>query len=84
MLIKYFIDIILDLIGFLTSLFPVVTQLPFGIDSILVQGFGYIHFLAGVFPPIGAVLTGFLYIVNYKLLMMFIRVLPLVGRIFRH
>lgn len=59
-----------------------VTTLPFGIDSILVQGVGYIKFLATVFPPIDSVLNGFLYIIGFKILMKLVRLIPWFGRIF--
>lgn len=59
-----------------------VTTLPFGIDSILVQGVGYIKFLATVFPPIDSVLNGFLYIIGFKVLMKLVRLIPWFGRIF--
>ena len=75
-------SIILDSFSILTGGASTVTVLPFGIDSILVQGVGYIYFLASVFPPISAVLTGFLFIIGFKILMKFVRLIPWFGRIF--
>jgi len=75
-------SIILDAFSLLTGGASTITVLPFGIDAILVQGFGYVHFIADVFPPIGAVLTGFLYVVGFKMLMKFVRLIPWFGRIF--
>lgn len=82
MLLLTLLNLITAIPTVIFSLFPKVTALPFGIDSILVQGSGYIHFLVGVIPPLGIMLNGLLYIIGFKILMMFIRIIPIIGRMF--
>jgi len=60
--------------------FPIVTELPFGSDAILSTGMGYIHFVIAVFPPLGIMLSGFLVIIGFKMLMLVLRAVPIIGR----
>lgn len=76
-------SIILKAFSVVTFGFSDVTVLPFGIDSILVQGMGYVRFISGVFPPIGSIIDGFLFILAFKMIMIFLRIIPLIGRLFR-
>lgn len=81
--------LLLTLINLFTSVFfvigsflPTVTELPFGIDSILVQGAGYVHFLGGVFPPLGYLLQAFMYYLGFLLLLKVFRLIPVVRNMF--
>lgn len=68
----------------LTAVFqyvPVITELPYGIDSILVTGMTYLHAIIAVFPPLGIMLSGFLIILGFKTLMLVLRAVPIIGRI---
>jgi len=66
------------------SVFPEVTSLPFNLDVYLANGFGYINFLAGVFPPLAIMLTGFLWILGWKLAMVIVRMVPFLNKLIRH
>lgn len=68
----------ISVIGALFRWFPVVTALPFGADPYLVAGMGYIRFIAVVFPPIGIMLTGFLFVMSWKLVLLVIKLIPVV------
>lgn len=58
---------------------PVVSELPFGVDSILVSGFGNVYYLISVFPPLGIILNGFVFILGWKLVLFFLRMFHLVA-----
>lgn len=78
MLIHYAFSVLVSIFNALTSFLPEVDVLPLGIDSILVQGVGYINFLKVVFPPIGTIYTGFLVIMGFKLTLKVIAMIPII------
>jgi len=84
MLLLALLSMINSFLSVILYVFPKVNVLPFGIDAILVQGAGYLHYLINVIPPFGIVFTGFMWVVEFKILMMFVRLIPYVGRMFRH
>jgi len=78
MLIQLFLIAIISLVNALTWVLPTVTELPFGIDGILVTGMGYIVFLSTVFPPLGTMLTGFLVYYGFKLSLKLVAMIPII------
>jgi hypothetical protein len=60
------------------SWFPVVTQLPFGIDGVLTTGMGYVWFMANIIPPIGIMLNGFLFLIGFKIVLKIIAMVPII------
>ena len=55
-----------------------ITQLPFGIDAILVQAMGYIWFIVSVFPPLGIIIEGLLFVFGFKLALKLIAMIPII------
>lgn len=82
MIFLAFLQIIVATLKIIFSILPNVDVLPFGIDSILVQGVGYVHYVASIFPPIQSILSGFLYVVGFKIVLKVIRLIPWFGRVF--
>jgi len=78
-----FLNFILVIFGGLASLLPVVTTLPFGIDALLVTASGYAHFVFEVFPPLGIMFSGFMIILGFKMSMLIVRAVPVVGKMVR-
>jgi hypothetical protein len=76
------------LLQLLQSLFTIVlgwtsiVTLPFGIEGYLQTGAGYIHMIVVYFPPLGIMLQGFLWILVWKFIMILLRLIPFIGRIF--
>lgn len=70
----------MDIFGSLTW-WPVITELPFGIDAVLVQGMGYFNFLRSVFPPFDALVEGILFVFWFKLTVKLIALIPIVRNI---
>jgi len=68
--------LLLGTLNGLTWFLPVVTELPFGADAILSQGMGYLYFIMGIFPPLQILYTGFLWVLTFKIAMLFIRFIP--------
>ena len=59
--------------------FGLASVLPMGTDSWLMQGFGYIHYLIQLFPPLGYVYNAFSIYLVYKVVMfVLIRVIRLI------
>ena len=69
-----FVTVLSGILSFL----PKVTKIPFGIDSVLVQGMGYFHFIMGLFPPLSIMLNGFLVIMGFKVTLKLIAMIPIV------
>jgi len=57
---------------------PVVTKLPFSIDTLLSDGIGYILFLNTLFPPFGVALQGVLWIIGFKIALKVVAMIPIV------
>lgn len=69
------------LIGVLTMLFPVVTTLPFGIDTILVTGFANFLYVADLIPPLMLMYQAFIWVMLWKIALKLFTLLPWVGRL---
>jgi hypothetical protein len=80
MIITILLTIIIAVFQVFFNFMPVVTELPYGIDAILVEGMGYLSFLMEVFPPLSTMLTGFIVVLGFKLGMMVVKMIPFVGR----
>jgi hypothetical protein len=80
MLVSIFLQLLHSIISTFSSVLPDASVLPFGIDAILVSGFGYIHFLSNLVPPLQIMLNGFLFVFGFKLVMMVVRAIPIIGR----
>lgn len=91
MLTTLFIQAILIVLGAILGVVPAiisavsfgyisanVTTLPFGIDAILVQGMGYIWFIVSVFPPLGIIIDGLLFVLTFKLALKLVAMIPIV------
>lgn len=78
MIIQLLIIALVSMVNALTSVFPLVTQIPFGIDDILTTGMGYIVFISGVIPPLGIMLNGFLFYYTFKLSLKLVAMIPII------
>lgn len=78
------INVFVFFLGLLFFYFPHVDILPFGIDSILVQASGYLHFIASLFPPLAYLLQAFIYYLTFLLLFKLFMLISFVSRMFRH
>jgi hypothetical protein len=55
----------------------------FPIDTYLSTGMGYVFFIINAFPPLGIIYNGFLAVLTWRALVLFLKILPVVGRIFK-
>lgn len=67
------LTVVITLVGFLFGLFPLITELPWGLDAVVVQGVGGYKLLATAFPPLSTVLTIFLIYISFRLGMILLR-----------
>lgn len=74
LILQIFNVVITGVIGVL----PAVEELPFGIDLLLIQGFGYLHYMSDVFPPINTLLDAILFVISFKLFLKLVAMVPLV------
>lgn len=78
MLIQLLLISLISILNALTWVLPTVTTLPFGIDAILTTGMGYFVFIAAVFPPLAAIMSGFLFYFGFKLGLKLVAMLPII------
>lgn len=55
MILTLLISVVIAALDFLFSFFDLVTELPFGMDEVLLSFMGYVHALIEVIPPLGTV-----------------------------
>jgi len=78
MIVTLLIPAIIIFFSAMTAWLPHVTQLPFGVDSYLVQAMGYFFYIADVIPTLGILYTGFLVVLDYKVVMLFLKLIRVV------
>lgn len=88
MLIQLIIYSLIQVVGLLTGFLPnsgeVPLKIPYGIDEILLQGIGGYNMLSTYFPPFQVVLTAFLIYFGFRLALMIIRAIPILGKTIQH
>jgi len=83
MIFYFLLQIPLLIFNSLSAFLPLVTELPFGIDPILDDGFGWFLYLTTVFPPLLVMYQAFIWVLGFKLTIKILPILPFVGKIFR-
>jgi len=78
MIIQVIIRSILGMIGSLVAWLPEVSELPFGIDSVLVSAFGYFNYIAVLIPPLALMKSAFLFVVTFKITMLILKYLRII------
>jgi len=73
MIVYMLISVVISIVGVLFSLFPVIEELPWGVDAFIVQGVGGYKLLATAFPPLSTVMTIFLIYISFRLGMILLR-----------
>lgn len=81
MITDYFLTFIITLLQKFFSLFPVVTELPFGIDSYVVYAVGLFKGFMAIFPPFGSIFVAFTAYLGFRLVMMLFGIIPIFGKI---
>ena len=75
------------IVTFLAQFFPgngqVPLLLPWGIDSIMVQGVQGYKILATAFPPFTVVLNAFLIYIGFRIALQLLKAVPVLGRTIR-
>jgi hypothetical protein len=81
MLIHILIQTSLAIIRVVTFWLPDASFLPFGIDAVLVSGFGYVHYLALIFPPITIALAFMYWLIWWKLGIKLLSLIPIIRHV---
>lgn len=84
MIIYALINVLVWILSVFTIWFPVVTQLPFGLDSYFQSAFSVIYVLAEYFPPLQTVITAFIIYIGFRILLFIVKILPFIGKGFNH
>jgi len=80
MLIYALITVVTMMLSVFTVWFPIVNELPWGLDSYILSGFSGIYTLSEYFPPLGMVLDGFLIYMGFKFGMLIFKMIPFIGK----
>ena len=78
MLTGFFLNIFITIFNFAFSWGGTITTLPFGIDAFLQTGMGYFYSLVAIIPPLGIILSGFLWVIGFKLLLKLLAMIPVI------
>lgn len=73
MIITLLINLIVLLVGVLFSWLPQISELPFGIDSVLVSMVSYYHGATATLPYLGTLFTAFLYVLLFEGVMLILK-----------
>lgn len=77
MITTLFFTVLVWVVNALFSWGGAVSTLPMGVDALMVQGMSYFHLFIGFFPPLGIMLTAFLWFVAWKLLLKLVAMIPI-------
>lgn len=80
MIIYFLLNFVVAMVTFIFDWLPKVTELPFGLDAILVTTFGYWYGFLAVMWPLEVVWVCVLWYYGIKIGMIFVRMIPFVGR----
>jgi len=73
MILFLLIQMLIYVFSLVLAPFPVVTELPWGVDAFFSDGMGYYRYLAEFFPPFSTVLQAFLLYIAFKLAIIVLR-----------
>jgi len=82
MIILSLLEILKLVLSVFTVWFQPVTELPFGIDTYVVNGFEGVRAIAEFFPPLGYVIQAFAIYVLFLLSLKIFKMIPFVGKMF--
>lgn len=81
MIFLFILNFFNSILLWLVTVLPSANSLPFGIDSVMVSGIGYLRFFIIHFPPLGTVLTAFLIYVSFIISIKVIQLIPVLRNI---
>lgn len=73
MILFLLIQALVYVVGLFFAPFPVVTELPWGVDSFFASGIGYFRHMMEFFPPFSTVLDAFLLYIGFRLAIIILR-----------
>ena len=80
MIIQFIIQMITGIFQTFLGFFPIVTTLPWGLDSTVSFAIGLFKGFANIFPPITAVFTTFMIYLGFRVALMLFGVVPIFGK----
>jgi hypothetical protein len=80
MIIDTIIRLFISMIQAFFGMFPVITELPWGTDSIVTNAVGLFKGFALIFPPLQLILNIVLIYIGFKLMIMLWSVVPFFGK----
>lgn len=73
MIFFFVIQALVYVVSLFLAPFPIITELPWGMDNFLASGMGYYRNLMAFFPPFSTVLTAFLLYLAFRLSIIVLR-----------
>jgi len=82
MIIDAILEFVLELFNQLRVFLhlSIISELPWGIDSVLVSAVGGYKALAVFFPPLTVILTAFILYLSFRVILMVLKMIPFIGR----
>ena len=84
MLVEIIFSIFVNLTNLFSGVWPnagqIPLQIPYGLDNILSTGITGYKILAQAYPPFNDVLNAFIILLIFKIVLRFIKMIPIIGR----
>jgi len=78
MILTFLMQILTNILQWLSSVLPIATTLPFGFDDLMVNGIGYLKYATNGFPPLGTLLTAFSIYLGFIVALKIIKLVPVI------
>jgi len=67
MIINFLFNLLATLLSFIFQQLPTVTSFPYGIDTYILQVYGFVHAMALIFPPASTFINLFLFGISIEI-----------------
>lgn len=73
MILNFILQWIVNILSFIVSWLPTVTELPYGSDSVLLTGIQRFNYVKTVIPPFDTLFDAFMWIMVWKITLYVLR-----------
>lgn len=80
MITDLIISMVIVLLKAFFGLFPIVTELPWGLDAYVSQAISTFRGFADIFPPLESIFVAFTIYLSFRLMLMLFAIIPVFGK----
>lgn len=80
MILATLLDMITQLGNELSSILPIIEELPWGMDAVITNAVGGLKYLSIYLPFLNTVLTAFIIYLAFRIVLKVLRAVPFLGR----